>query len=295
MINGIDVSHYDEFNWDAIRPLVLPCNLYFSFAKASEGVGHPDRLYDRHRSGAAMTGLLHGAFHFFLPTEDIAAQVRAFANQAGALRAGDLPPTVDIEWCKVEKNGRILRPELWDRLTPVRRIEVSLAILREVEDRFGRRPMVYTHPTFWADYILSNNRPASYAPFADYPLWLVDLRGGAKVPRPWRAAAFVQVHFGESAPDGAPLFERLDQDHYDGDLKGLLSLTTTGLVFDKDHTPVCSIIRDLQQTLKNRGFYTDTPDGDFGPNTERAARDFQQSVGLSATGVIDEPTWRALL
>jgi peptidoglycan hydrolase-like protein with peptidoglycan-binding domain len=35
-------------------------------------------------------------------------------------------------------------------------------------------------------------------------------------------------------------------------------------------------------------------DGIFGPLTEACTREFQQSEGLPQTGVVDEPTWKAL-
>jgi peptidoglycan hydrolase-like protein with peptidoglycan-binding domain len=35
-------------------------------------------------------------------------------------------------------------------------------------------------------------------------------------------------------------------------------------------------------------------DGDFGDNTEKALKAFQQFKGLPVTGVVDEQTWEAL-
>jgi peptidoglycan hydrolase-like protein with peptidoglycan-binding domain len=35
-------------------------------------------------------------------------------------------------------------------------------------------------------------------------------------------------------------------------------------------------------------------DGDFGPLTETATKEFQQAQGLPVTGVVDGPTWKAL-
>ncbi|KUL33374.1 N-acetylmuramoyl-L-alanine amidase [Actinoplanes awajinensis subsp. mycoplanecinus] len=37
------------------------------------------------------------------------------------------------------------------------------------------------------------------------------------------------------------------------------------------------------------------PDGVYGPATESAVRAFQSSVGLPADGVVDAPTWQALV
>ncbi len=50
----------------------------------------------------------------------------------------------------------------------------------------------------------------------------------------------------------------------------------------------------LQQRLAALG-YTVTPDGDFGPATTTAVKQFQTSKGLPSTGTVDAATWRALL
>jgi peptidoglycan hydrolase-like protein with peptidoglycan-binding domain len=35
-------------------------------------------------------------------------------------------------------------------------------------------------------------------------------------------------------------------------------------------------------------------DGQFGPNTETATKEFQKQVGLPVTGIVDDATWQAL-
>ena len=54
------------------------------------------------------------------------------------------------------------------------------------------------------------------------------------------------------------------------------------------------IVRRLQQTLRDGGFYRDTIDGIYGNKTELALLSFQQGNGLAQTGKIDEETWRHL-
>lgn len=53
-------------------------------------------------------------------------------------------------------------------------------------------------------------------------------------------------------------------------------------------------VRLLQERLKAAGFNPGAVDGDFGPNTERAVRAFQQARGLGADGVVGARTWAAL-
>lgn len=54
-------------------------------------------------------------------------------------------------------------------------------------------------------------------------------------------------------------------------------------------------VKELQKLLKNKGFYTGSIDGDFGPKTEAAVKKFQQSKGLTVDGVVGKRTYRHLL
>jgi peptidoglycan hydrolase-like protein with peptidoglycan-binding domain len=53
-------------------------------------------------------------------------------------------------------------------------------------------------------------------------------------------------------------------------------------------------VSQAQRALRRTPDTTVIVDGIFGPATEAATVQFQQSVGLPATGVVDEPTWHAL-
>jgi len=53
-------------------------------------------------------------------------------------------------------------------------------------------------------------------------------------------------------------------------------------------------VRAVQDQLAARGVNLES-DGDFGPATERAVRDFQQSKGLSVDGIVGARTWSALV
>jgi len=296
MINGIDVSHHNTINWGNIRSLNRTQNLYFCFSKASEGLNNPDEKFANNRKGSASAGLLPGAYHFFLPTQDAIAQAGVLSNQVGTLAPGELPPVVDIEWTKiVGKNGQVKRQELWSEVPKAERINVILRFLGEVEQRLGVKPIIYTAVSFWEEFITSVNPPAAFAQFVNYPLWIVNLQGNLTVPAPWGKATFVQNGFGELAPKNATAFQKLDHDFFKGTLFELLTLSTKGLVFAKGESPLSAIVRDFQQVLKAKGFYSDILDGDFGKNTEQAVKDFQQSSGLPVTGIIDEMTRNLLL
>lgn len=52
--------------------------------------------------------------------------------------------------------------------------------------------------------------------------------------------------------------------------------------------------REIQQALKNAGFYQGTVDGKIGPMTREAIRQFQQVNGLKMDGVVGRQTWEKL-
>lgn len=54
-------------------------------------------------------------------------------------------------------------------------------------------------------------------------------------------------------------------------------------------------IRSLQYLLREHGHPEVAPDGIFGPITEAAVRDFQQSRGLLVDGIVGNQTWPALI
>ena len=54
-------------------------------------------------------------------------------------------------------------------------------------------------------------------------------------------------------------------------------------------------VKDVQEQLNYRASAGLSVDGRFGPATETAVRNFQTSVGLPATGVVNGNTWVALV
>ena len=94
----------------------------------------------------------------------------------------------------------------------------------------------------------------------------------------------------EPEPTPAPV-----EEHDDGACEVTLPLLRNG---DKG-----AVVKNAQTLLIAKGYYCggrrflgkETPDGDFGPSTEKAVKSFQSLRKLQADGVIGSATWRALL
>lgn len=56
-----------------------------------------------------------------------------------------------------------------------------------------------------------------------------------------------------------------------------------------------ALVATVQRSLLAKRFYNDVTDGVFGRGTENAASQFQSSIGVQASGKIDEATWTALV
>jgi peptidoglycan hydrolase-like protein with peptidoglycan-binding domain len=53
-------------------------------------------------------------------------------------------------------------------------------------------------------------------------------------------------------------------------------------------------VEHLQSTLEARGYDPGPVDGDFGPRTEAAVKEYQEAHGLTADGIVGPLTWASL-
>jgi lysozyme len=145
---GIDVSHYQgTVSWPEVRQ----AGIEFAFAKATDGLTWTDPQFAVNWPGMKAASVLRGAYHFFEPADDAAAQAQFFL-QTVQLAAGDLPPALDVE--TAGSNGTV----------PWEGVETWL---QTVAAATGRQPFLYVDPTFADEY----DAPAS---LAAYPLWIAD-------------------------------------------------------------------------------------------------------------------------
>ena len=96
-VKGVDVSTYQgQVDWAAAKK----DGVAFAFARASDGLTHPDAQFTRNWQVMKTDGILRGAYQFFRPALDPVAQADLLLQKlkdAGGLLPGDLPPVLDAE------------------------------------------------------------------------------------------------------------------------------------------------------------------------------------------------------
>ncbi|MCL2448480.1 MAG: hypothetical protein FWD17_05995, partial [Polyangiaceae bacterium] len=100
LVEGIDVfDGQGAIDWAA----VADAGVAFAYVKATQGTYDTQATFDANWANAAAAGVARGAYHFFDPTEDGAAQAAYFlsaiahASPDGGLAPGELPPMLDVE------------------------------------------------------------------------------------------------------------------------------------------------------------------------------------------------------
>lgn len=135
---GIDVSKWqNSIDWTQ----VARAGKTFAVMKATEGSSYLDPMYAANHAGARAVGIKTAAYHFAQPSStpgDAVAEADWFVANA-APQPGDLVPALDIETA----NGLgVAALQAWVQ-----------AWLDEVTARLGVRPMIYTSPNFWKNYL----------------------------------------------------------------------------------------------------------------------------------------------
>lgn len=220
MINGYDVSkHQGAVQHSAF----VRAGHEFVFVKATEGVGYRDRRFRENTIEAHRQGLLVGAYHF----ARVSAKQRPGETKGRALIRDaqaeadwhvsqleirfdlripfDLPSVLDIEWDKR------VAPDIGARDL----VEWCQVWLDRVHRKTGKRPIVYTGPSFWR-YKLGKSLA-----LAEYPLWQADYRKTRRTIPGWEPA-FWQFTGSGQRPD-VPT-KRVDLNRFLGSRTALITL-----------------------------------------------------------------------
>ena len=150
-IHGIDVSKYQSsISWEEVKQMkIKEVQLGFSFIKATEGIGNTDPHFKRNWRRSKESGIIRGAYHFFIASRDGRLQAENFIDKV-ELEPGDLPPVLDVEQLN-STSPQQLRTEVkkW---------------LDIAENHYGVKPIIYTNVDFYNRNLGSE--------FDSYPLWV---------------------------------------------------------------------------------------------------------------------------
>jgi lysozyme len=195
-VRGIDVSKWQgEVDWRAVRAV----GVRFAYIRVSDGSTVQDGQFQRNWAGARAAGVIRGAYQYFRPEEDPEVQADLMLSTMGPLRAGDLPPALDVEI-----SGDQSAPEL------VRRVGRWVARVRLAT---GSRPIVYTSALGWIALAGNSRR------FRGHPLWVAhhDVECPS-TPAAWRHWTFHQWSR-QSAVGG--IAGLVDENRFRGSLRAL--------------------------------------------------------------------------
>jgi GH25 family lysozyme M1 (1,4-beta-N-acetylmuramidase) len=206
-IEGIDVSYWQEtIDWDTLAA----GDVNFVIMRASVNLSE-DSNFDVNWAGARRVGIIRGAYHYFHPDVDAAAQAETFLAAMGPLEADDLPPTLDVE----EDDGA---PPPDQYAAGVR------TWLDMVEAATGRVPMIYCTGYFWESRVQATD-------MADHPFWAAHWGVTCpNVPTPWTDWAFHQYDVTDAGTVPG-ITTRIDRDVFNGTMDDLLDFLSV--------TPVC--------------------------------------------------------
>ena len=164
---GIDISHYQG---DFLTKVDSSDSVKWVVCKATEGVSVLDDKFQQNWKIARDKNLTKGAYHFYITTEDPIEQANFFCETIGNLAMEDLPPVLDLEqdgyYRKRSKEGLQRDILIW---------------LIAVQNKTGKRPIIYTNYTFAQLYL-------KHSSFAEYPLWIAHYTDADKplVPSAWK-------------------------------------------------------------------------------------------------------------
>lgn len=147
---GIDVSHHQgKIDWKKLfKNHHYDTIIQFVYCKATEGSDHLDRQFQYNRSKLLELGIRNGAYHFFTFKSAPEDQAKHFLSQ-WKINENDLSPVLDIEIEGPTEKEFYVAIKTW---------------LDYVENKTGRRPVIYTSKYFYETKFKTQ--------FLDYKFWI---------------------------------------------------------------------------------------------------------------------------
>lgn len=152
-IHGIDVSHHNnKIDWHRVKNSIEDkVDISFCFIKATEGEDLKDQDFGNNWREAKKTGLIRGAYHFYVPRANPVEQAQNFIESV-ELEEGDFVPVLDFE---IQGTSKKVRSNL---------LENVKTFINIIENHYGVKPIIYTNGHIYREYIKGN--------FDKYPLWI---------------------------------------------------------------------------------------------------------------------------
>jgi lysozyme len=200
-LTGIDVSyHNDVVDWAKVKA----SGRAFAFARVSDGLTDIDTQFAKNWPAIKAAGLTRGVYQFFRARHTGASQADVMLEQlaaAGGLKAGDLPPVLDLETKDGQTTANVVtRAKDW---------------LTRVESKIGVKPIVYT----------GNNMSSTIGTnFEDYVLWVAHYEVECpRIPAGWTTWTFWQDAEDGSCPGVTS--GGVDTDFFQGQAADLAAIT----------------------------------------------------------------------
>lgn len=165
----------------------------FAFIKATQGDYNSQSSFPINWAAAQANGVRRSPYHFFDATVDGTRQARSFLaaiEATGGLGVGDLPALLDIECptsptqANAQSNCEYTGDSGWAPAAVLK--QRIFDWLDTVEQATGRKPIIYSYPSWFADVGMTDPRLAAY------PLFIASYNSCATIPQPWTTAVFWQ-------------------------------------------------------------------------------------------------------
>lgn len=171
-IFGIDISHFQGDEADYLNKNTD--RLSFVICKATEGETYTDPDFKTNWAMIKERGFTRGVYHFYHCNDDPKKQADFFLSTIGGLSKNDFPLIVDFEENSIDKGCS--KADIQKNL---------LTFLNILEQRTGRKPILYTDVTI-------GNSQINNTAFADYYLWIADYAKETtpRIPSVWKTKAW---------------------------------------------------------------------------------------------------------
>ncbi len=183
-VYGIDVSQYQATpNWAAVKAATIGgAPLSLAYIRSSYGPSAQDPEFARNWAGSGGVQLVHGAYHFALPSGSSASTLAASAQEQaayflnvvdrqGGITGADVPPVLDLEVTGAPGGATLHGAQLaaW--------AAHWLADVNAAAGSAAGSALLYTYLSFWQTYLAPNASVLG----TGVRLWIADYGGTVPV------------------------------------------------------------------------------------------------------------------